>query len=84
MDHLSPSHTLLLNKFNVVEHHLLVVTRSFEPQLQHLNINDFAATLKTIRVGPLLGKCVVRTCSGSCTWIWIVLRRLQICRHLLS
>ena len=28
--HLEPNHVLLLNKFNVVENHLLVVTREFE------------------------------------------------------
>ena len=27
---LSPTHVALLNKFNVVEHHLLIVTRAFE------------------------------------------------------
>ncbi len=32
VQHLSDSHTLLLNKFNLVAHHVLVVTRQFESQ----------------------------------------------------
>lgn len=28
----SPTHVALLNKFNVVDHHLVIVTRAFEPQ----------------------------------------------------
>ena len=42
--HLSDSHTLLLNKFNVVPHHVLVVTRQFESQQDPLNSKDLAAT----------------------------------------
>ncbi len=40
---LSPSHHALLNKFNVIDHHLLIVTRDFESQLSPLNYNDFHA-----------------------------------------
>ncbi len=40
---LSPSHVCLLNKFNVVRHHLLLVTRSFEDQQEPLNRSDFRA-----------------------------------------
>lgn len=40
---LSPTHLCLLNKFNVVNHHLLVVTRQFEEQECWLNYNDFFA-----------------------------------------
>jgi hypothetical protein len=32
VQHLSDTHTLLLNKFNLVAHHVLVVTRQFESQ----------------------------------------------------
>lgn len=39
----SDSHVALLNKFNVVEHHLLVVTREFEDQESLLTIRDFEA-----------------------------------------
>ncbi|MBI3806930.1 MAG: phosphorylase [Nitrospirae bacterium] len=41
----SPTHVALLNKFNVVEHHLVVVTRSFEPQEALLTREDCAALL---------------------------------------
>lgn len=40
---LSPTHVALLNKFNVVSHHLLMVTREFEEQDNLLNTNDFQA-----------------------------------------
>jgi ATP adenylyltransferase len=40
---ISETHVALLNKFNVVEHHLLIVTRHFEDQETLLTINDFEA-----------------------------------------
>ena len=40
---LTPTHVCLLNKFNVVEHHLLIVTRVFEEQESLLNAADFEA-----------------------------------------
>ena len=39
----SDTHVALLNKFNVVEHHLLVVTRQFEDQQSALSSLDFEA-----------------------------------------
>lgn len=38
-----PRHVCLLNKFNVVERHLLLVTREFHPQTSPLEWEDFAA-----------------------------------------
>jgi ATP adenylyltransferase len=40
---LSPTHVCLLNKFNVVEHHILIVTRAFEDQERLLDLEDFEA-----------------------------------------
>ncbi|CAD0229662.1 Ap4A phosphorylase II [Planktothrix agardhii] len=40
---LSETHLCLLNKFNVVDHHLLIVTRQFEEQKTWLTQADFAA-----------------------------------------
>ncbi len=40
---ISPTHLCLLNKFNVVDHHLLIVTRDFEEQDNLLNFHDFVA-----------------------------------------
>lgn len=40
---LSPTHLCLLNKFNVVDHHLLIITRAFEEQESWLNLRDFEA-----------------------------------------
>jgi len=41
--HLSPTHLCLLNKYNVVDHHVLMVTRQFEPQDSGLTAEDFFA-----------------------------------------
>jgi ATP adenylyltransferase len=41
--HISDTHLCLLNKFNVLEHHLLIVTRDFEDQMSLLNERDFEA-----------------------------------------
>jgi len=40
---ISDSHIALLNKFNVVEHHLLIVTRHFEEQEMLLTLKDLEA-----------------------------------------
>ena len=50
MRHLSPTHTLLLNKFNVVAHHLICVTREFEQQTKPLNTADLEATWTAMQV----------------------------------
>jgi ATP adenylyltransferase len=42
---LSPTHVALLNKFNVVDNHLLMVTRAFEDQEALLTREDCAALL---------------------------------------
>ncbi|MCU0526311.1 MAG: phosphorylase [Elainella sp. Prado103] len=40
---LSPTHVCLLNKYNVVDHHLLIITRAFAEQTSLLTHADFAA-----------------------------------------
>ena len=40
---ISDTHVCLLNKFNVVEHHLLLVTRELEDQEDLLTVKDFEA-----------------------------------------
>ena len=40
---LSETHVCLLNKFNVVEHHLLIITKAFEEQESLLTLQDFLA-----------------------------------------
>lgn len=42
---LSATHVALLNKYNVLPHHLLIVTRAFEPQEALVDLADFAAWL---------------------------------------
>lgn len=39
----SATHVCLLNKYNVIDHHLLIITRDFEPQESPLTLNDFIA-----------------------------------------
>ena len=46
---LSPTHLCLLNKFNVVNHHLLIITREFEEQEAWLNLQDFSALWSGLR-----------------------------------
>jgi sulfate adenylyltransferase (ADP) / ATP adenylyltransferase len=40
---ISETHLFLLNKFNVVDHHLLIITREFEEQETWLTLQDFEA-----------------------------------------
>jgi sulfate adenylyltransferase (ADP) / ATP adenylyltransferase len=40
---ISDTHLCLLNKFNVIQHHLLIVTRAFEHQERLLTVRDFHA-----------------------------------------
>lgn len=51
---ISDTHLALLNKFNVVEYHLLVVTRHFEDQEVLLTREDFEAMWITMREYPSL------------------------------
>lgn len=53
--HVSPTHVCLLNKFNVLEHHALVVTRAWEPQEALLTRRDFEALWACMREFPSLG-----------------------------
>lgn len=51
---ISDTHVALLNKYNVVEHHLLVVTREFESQTSRLTQADFAAVARCLFEYPAL------------------------------
>ena len=44
-----PSHLALLNKFNVMDNHFLLVTRRFEPQESWLDEDDFYALVLCLR-----------------------------------
>lgn len=46
---LTNTHLCLLNKFNAVDHHLLMITREFEEQENQLNLADFLAVTLTLR-----------------------------------
>jgi sulfate adenylyltransferase (ADP) / ATP adenylyltransferase len=58
-------HFLLLNKFNVLEHHLLIVTTAFEPQDSLLDANDFAALFACLARFDGLGFYNGGTIAGS-------------------
>ncbi|QGZ54321.1 ATP adenylyltransferase family protein [Paraburkholderia acidiphila] len=46
---LTPTHVALLNKFNVIDQHLLIVTRRYEPQEAVLDAADFTALIAALR-----------------------------------
>lgn len=46
---LSPTHICLLNKFNVVDHHLLVITRDYVSQQTWLMLDDFVALARCLQ-----------------------------------
>lgn len=52
---ISPTHLAVLNKFNVVEHHLLLITREFEHQERLLTQADFEALWLAMGEYPSLG-----------------------------
>ncbi len=52
---LTASHLCLLNKFNVVDHHILIITRAFEEQTCWLNFQDFLALWLCLREMAGLG-----------------------------
>lgn len=49
---LEPSHRLVLNKFNVVANHVLVITREFEPQSDPLSESDMKAVFSVLANMP--------------------------------
>jgi ATP adenylyltransferase/5',5'''-P-1,P-4-tetraphosphate phosphorylase II len=51
----APHHALLQNKFNVVPHHLLLITRAFEHQTEPLSAADFEALRAALRAFPAPG-----------------------------
>jgi len=46
---ISATHVLLFNKFNIVLHHLLLVTKEYESQHEGLNAMDFEASHKLLQ-----------------------------------
>jgi len=51
----SPTHLAVLNKYNVVARHLLVITRSFVAQEAPLDLEDTEALWRCLGEGPALG-----------------------------
>ena len=64
--HVSETHTVLLNKFNLVDRHVLVVTREFEHQDSPLTLNDISATWTTLKVEILFGNEVLNGVCSVC------------------
>ncbi|WP_050453303.1 ATP adenylyltransferase family protein [Candidatus Burkholderia verschuerenii] len=58
-------HFLLLNKFNVLDHHLLIVTNAFEPQDSLIDADDFAALFACLARFDALGFYNGGTIAGS-------------------
>lgn len=55
VEDLSSSHVCLLNKYNVVDHHLLIVTREYQSQDSWLSYSDFEALVRCLWVADGLG-----------------------------
>lgn len=51
---LGPRHVCLLNKFHIVDHHALIVTRAFEHQESLLTLADFEAWYACVEAFPSL------------------------------
>jgi len=62
---LPPHHVLLLNKFNVVDHHLLVVTKEFELQTDPINDKDFACVWEVLNAFPGAGGLAFYNCGDA-------------------
>lgn len=62
---ISETHLCILNKFNVVDHHFLIVTKAFESQENWLNLADFEALAKCLLEVDGLGFFNGGTVAGS-------------------
>lgn len=49
---LSQTHSLVLNKFNITPHHVIIITNDFKRQEEPLNRMDFAATWNVVTCMP--------------------------------
>lgn len=61
----SGQHVLLLNKFNVVPHHLLVVTAEFQEQTDPLNAGDFECVWEVLAGMPGMGGLAFFNCGDA-------------------
>lgn len=75
----SATHVGLLNKYNVMDHHLLIVTRAFEAQEELLNARDFEALCRCLlevdelafyNVGAAAGATSVTNICNWCRFLW--------------
>jgi ATP adenylyltransferase len=55
LGHVAPAHVAVLNRFNVLSHHLLLVTEQFEDQEELLTEGDFLALCWALGEFPALG-----------------------------
>lgn len=61
----SETHVAVLNKFNVVDHHLLIITREFEDQETLLTLRDFESLWTCLAEYPALGFYNGGTAAGA-------------------
>lgn len=62
---LSPTHFCLFNKYNVLDHHLLIVTRDYEDQETLISYEDFAALWRCLAEIDGLGFYNAGTTAGA-------------------
>lgn len=60
---LSETHSLVLNKFNITAHHVIIITNEFVRQESPLTASDFAATCKVVDSMPGEGGMAFFNCG---------------------
>jgi ATP adenylyltransferase len=61
---LSETHSLVLNKFNITPHHVIIITNGFVPQEEPLSRADFTATWRVVDSMPGLGGMAFFNCGS--------------------
>lgn len=61
---LSDTHSLVLNKFNITSHHVIIITNEFVSQEDPLTAADFAATRKVVTSMPGEGGMAFFNCGS--------------------
>ena len=61
---LSDTHSLVLNKFNITPHHVIIITNEFVQQEEPLSRADFAATWRVVDSMPGLGGMAFFNCGN--------------------
>jgi ATP adenylyltransferase/5',5'''-P-1,P-4-tetraphosphate phosphorylase II len=75
VDQLSTTHSLVLNKFNLVTHHTIIITDAFEKQTSPLSIRDFVVFWRAVVELKALG---FYNCGNTSSLLFTITARLTI------